>query len=106
MEICMVVVDKNVYLLIHNKLFQLNLTQRCLAQKINVSEQIISEVIRGLSSSPRIRHAIESILGEPIWSTPTTSEPDPQPIPPERKKKKVKRNTSPAGQLEINCEVR
>ena len=76
-EVNMVVIDKQKYLNIKARMIELELTQKDIANKINTTREHVSLVIRGLSSSPRIRHAIESILGEPIWSTPTTSEPDP-----------------------------
>ena len=62
-------IDK--YLLIKEILIRNNLTQSILAKNIGISKQYLSQVIRGLSQSPRIRQAIEKELKTKIWNTDT-----------------------------------
>ena len=67
------IIDIDKYLLIKKLLLQKNLTQYKLAEKLNVSQQLISQIIRGTSDNQAIRQAIEEILGERIWTVPSIS---------------------------------
>ena len=55
------------YLTIKNILRSANLTQKDLARHIGVSEQHLSQVIRGVSQSRKVKSLVEKALDKKIW---------------------------------------
>jgi len=64
----MIVLDKDNYMKIMVKLMELEIPQAEIAQKLNVTRQTVSQVIRGLCNSERVRKGIEEELKIKIWN--------------------------------------
>jgi len=63
----MIVIDKEKYLKIKNRMLELEITQKQIADYLGTSQQNISVIIRGLSENEEYKKKIEDILKIKIW---------------------------------------
>jgi len=70
----MLVLDKDVYKTIKKRLVDLEMSQCQLAEKLGVSNQLISQIARGVNKSKRVRKMIEDALGIEILYTDVKGE--------------------------------
>ena len=67
----MQILDKERYIKMKFRLSELEITQKELAKRLNCSQQLISQIMRGLNNSERIMEELEKVLKIELKKKPT-----------------------------------